>query len=53
MDLPRMVLAVLLPPLGVFSQVGFRGQFWLNVVLALLGYVPGIIHAVWVIVRYK
>jgi uncharacterized membrane protein YqaE (UPF0057 family) len=53
MDVLRIVLAILLPPLGVFLQVGLRGQFWLNVLLTLLGYVPGIIHAVWVISRYK
>ena len=53
MDVLRIVLAILLPPLGVYLQVGFRGQFWLNVLLTLLGYVPGIIHAVWVIAKYK
>lgn len=50
-DVLRILLAVLLPPLGVFLQVGFGGHFWLNVLLTLLGYVPGIIHAVWVILR--
>ena len=49
----RLILAILLPPLGVFLQVGLRGQFWINVLLTILGYVPGIIHAVWVISRYK
>lgn len=53
MDLFRIVLSILLPPLGVFLQVGFRKQFWLNVLLTILGYVPGIIHAIWVIVRYE
>lgn len=47
----RVLLAILLPPLGVFLQVGFGGHFWLNLLLTLLGYVPGIIHAVWVILR--
>ncbi len=50
-DLLRIVLAILLPPLGVFFEVGFGKHFWINVVLTLLGYIPGIIHAVWVIVR--
>jgi uncharacterized membrane protein YqaE (UPF0057 family) len=27
-------------------------QFWINVLLTILGYVPGIIHAVWVIAKY-
>ena len=50
-DFLRIVLAVVLPPLGVFFQVGLGGQFWLNVLLTVLGYVPGIVHAVWVIAR--
>jgi len=52
MDVLRIILAILLPPLGVFLQVGLKGQFWINVVLTILGYVPGIIYAVWVIARY-
>ena len=50
-DILRVLLAILLPPLGVFLQVGFGLHFWLNVILTLLGYVPGIIHAVWIILR--
>ena len=46
MDLIRILLAILLPPAGVFLQVGLGGQFWLNVLLTLLGYIPGIVHAV-------
>ena len=51
MDLIRIICAILLPPLGVFLQVGFGAQFWLNILLTLLGYVPGIVHAIWVIAR--
>jgi uncharacterized membrane protein YqaE (UPF0057 family) len=50
MDVLRILLAILLPPLGVFLQVGIGVQFWINILLTLLGYVPGIIHAIWVIV---
>ncbi|SEK69214.1 Uncharacterized membrane protein YqaE, homolog of Blt101, UPF0057 family [Roseovarius nanhaiticus] len=49
MDLIRIVLAILLPPLGVFLQVGLGKHFWINVLLTLLGYVPGIAHAVYII----
>jgi len=49
MDLLRLLLAVLLPPLGVFTQVGIGLHFWLNILLTLLGYIPGVIHAVYVI----
>lgn len=51
MDLIRIVIAILLPPLGVFLQVGIGPQFWLNILLTLLGYIPGIVHAVWIIAR--
>jgi uncharacterized membrane protein YqaE (UPF0057 family) len=53
MDIIRVILAVLLPPLGVFLQVGFSLQFWINILLTLLGYVPGIIHALWVVLRTR
>lgn len=49
MDVLRVILSVLLPPVGVFLQVGIGFHFWLNIVLTLLGYIPGLIHAVWII----
>ena len=52
MDLLRIVAAILLPPLGVFLQVGIGKHFWINILLTLLGYIPGIVHAVWVIAKY-
>ena len=51
MDILRLIAAILLPPLGVFLQEGLGKQFWINVVLTPLRYIPGIIHAVWVILR--
>ncbi|RXF74093.1 YqaE/Pmp3 family membrane protein [Hansschlegelia zhihuaiae] len=51
MDIVRILIAILLPPLGVFLQVGLGLQFWLNILLTILGYIPGIIHALWVILR--
>jgi uncharacterized membrane protein YqaE (UPF0057 family) len=50
-NLLRILLAILLPPVGVFFTVGLRGQFWLNILLTLFGYIPGIVHAVWIIAR--
>lgn len=49
MDVLRVLIAILLPPLGVFLQVGIGPQFWINILLTLLGYIPGIVHAVWII----
>jgi uncharacterized membrane protein YqaE (UPF0057 family) len=48
-NLLRILLAILLPPVGVFLTVGFGGQFWLNILLTIFGYIPGIVHAVWII----
>ncbi|MEM9223620.1 MAG: YqaE/Pmp3 family membrane protein [Pseudomonadota bacterium] len=50
-DLIRILLAIFLPPLGVFLTVGLGLQFWINILLTLLGYIPGIVHAVWIIAR--
>ena len=49
MDVIRILLSILLPPVGVFLQVGIGLHFWLNILLTLLGYIPGIVHAVWII----
>lgn len=51
MDVLRIILAIILPPLGVFLQVGIGMHFWLNILLTLLGYIPGIIHAIYIIAK--
>ena len=48
-DLFKILLAVILPPLGVFMEVGISKHFWINIVLTLFGFIPGIIHAVYII----
>ena len=50
-NLLRIVLAILLPPVAMLFTVGIGLHFWLNILLTLLGYIPGIIHAVWIIAR--
>lgn len=51
MDILRILLSILLPPVGVFLQEGIGVQFWINILLTILGYIPGIIHAVYIIVK--
>ena len=51
MDIIKIIFAIILPPLGVFLEVGLGKHFWINILLTLLGFVPGIVHAVWVIAR--
>ncbi len=50
-DVIRILLSVIIPPIGVFLEVGFGLHFWLNILLTLLGYVPGLIHAIWIIIK--
>lgn len=49
MDLIRVLCAIFVPPLGVFLQVGLGTQFWVNLVLTLLFFFPGMIHAIYFI----
>ena len=51
LDIIRILLAFILPPLGVFFQVGLGLHFWLNLLLTLCGWLPGIVHALWVILK--
>ena len=53
MDIIRIIFSILLPPVGVFLQVGIGVQFWINVLLTLLGYIPGVIHAIYIIATRK
>lgn len=50
-DLVKILLAIFLPPLGVLLEVGLTKHFWINVLLTLLGYIPGIVHAVYIIAK--
>ena len=51
MNILRIVLAIFLPPLAAFLTVGIRLHFWLNILLTLLGFLPGMVHALWLVVK--
>jgi uncharacterized membrane protein YqaE (UPF0057 family) len=51
MKILEIILAILLPPVGVLMKYGLTATFWINLLLTLLGYIPGIIHALIVILR--
>ena len=45
-----VILALLLPPLAVYLHEGqINGKFWLNLLLTLLFFIPGVIHALIVV----
>jgi len=46
-----MVLAVFFPFIAVLLYKGLGKTFLINVILCILGYVPGIIHAFWVLLK--
>jgi uncharacterized membrane protein YqaE (UPF0057 family) len=52
MKLTRLVIGLVIPPLGVFLTYGISSTLLINILLTILGWVPGIIHAVWAIAKY-
>ena len=73
-DICKIILAVILPPLGVFLERGCGADLLINILLTILGYIPGklprpsaskpasqpailtatpgIIHALYIILKY-
>ncbi len=51
MELIKIIAAILLPPLGVFLEVGIGKHFWINILLTIFFWIPGVAHAVWVIAK--
>ncbi len=45
----EIILAIILPPLAVFLHDGIGTSFWINIILTLLFFLPGIIHALLVV----
>ena len=45
------LIAIFIPPLAVGLKDGIGGQLILNIILTLLFWIPGFLHALWVILR--
>ncbi|RCV20333.1 hypothetical protein SEVIR_4G045500v4 [Setaria viridis] len=46
----ELLCSVLLPPLGVCLRHGCCSlEFWISVLLTILGYLPGVLYAIYVI----
>lgn len=41
----EIILAILLPPLAVGLRYGLGSNFWISVLLTMIAWVPGVIHA--------
>lgn len=47
----QIVLAVFLPPIAVFLKKGASKELLINIVLCLFFYIPGIVHALWLVTK--
>ena len=46
-----LLVAIILPPLAVYLERGFGMDLLVNAILALLLIIPGIIHAIWIVIK--
>lgn len=46
-----IILAIFLPPVAVFLKKGAGKDLIINIVLCILFFLPGVIHALWVVTR--
>ncbi|KXL51283.1 hypothetical protein M433DRAFT_1831 [Acidomyces richmondensis BFW] len=51
-DIIKILFAIILPPLGVFLERGCGADLLISIVLTCLGYIPGIIYALYIILKY-
>lgn len=51
MDLIRIILAIFLPPVAVFLKEGIGTNLIINIVLTIFFFVPGMIHALWILLK--
>jgi uncharacterized membrane protein YqaE (UPF0057 family) len=45
MSLLTIILNILLPPLAVFMKHGLGLTFLISLILTIIGWIPGVIHA--------
>jgi len=46
-----IIIAILLPPLAVFLKNGVGKDLIINIILCFIFYIPGILHALWLITK--
>ncbi|XQW85018.1 YqaE/Pmp3 family membrane protein [Thalassotalea piscium] len=46
-----VILAILLPPVAVFLKYGVGKDLIINIILCCLFFIPGVIHALWLITK--
>ena len=51
MSILKILITIFLPPLGVLMEEGLGKHFLINLILTLLGWLPGVVHAFWIMSR--
>jgi uncharacterized membrane protein YqaE (UPF0057 family) len=46
-----IILAILLPPVAVFLKSGVGKDLIINIVLCLVFFFPGVVHALWLVTK--
>ncbi|GGI87279.1 Pmp3 family protein [Shewanella hanedai] len=46
-----VVIAILLPPVAVFLKSGVGKDLLINIILCLLFFIPGLLHALWIVTK--
>jgi uncharacterized membrane protein YqaE (UPF0057 family) len=44
----RLLVVFILPPVAMYMTFGANKYFWLNCLLTLLGFFPGLLHAMYI-----
>lgn len=53
MKIVKFLLAIFFPPLSVLLHTGVGMQLLINIVLTIIGVIPGIIHALWLLTTHN
>lgn len=46
-----IIIAIFLPPLAVGLKAGIGGTFFLSLILTVIFFIPGMIHAIYVVLN--
>lgn len=46
-----IILAIILPPIAVIIKRGFGKDLLINIILWILVVIPGVIHALWIVLK--
>ncbi len=47
----QLIFAILLPPVGVFLKAGAGKDLVIKILLCILFWLPGIVHALWIVLK--